>query len=502
MRITAVLGAAATIAALVAMSCDAGNPRYCDATTTCPGGQTCDPVAHQCGPTLADLSGADFTPPPDLAQSCMPNCVATGATPFCDVTTCRGCHMAGNPALFCSGTDATRPFCLTSGPDIGTCVQCTQNSECTNANQSICDQTRHNCRRCKQNSECASSVCDQVPTSSTFGQCLPQSAVVYVDVSPPCQDMNMHSGDSPAQALCKINEAVTKVRNNAAKKAIHIATGSYAENVAISAGMIVIVADPGAIVQGVGSEVFTISGSANVTIVGLDLGFVTGNNHHGILCSSTGATLALYNCQVENNSKGVALEGTSCGVVIVDSSRIGPANIAGGIRVGNSYSITNNFIYKNGNTSVTAAGVSIAQSSAPTRLLANNTIVSNTSQTGTQAGLLCNGVVPDYGTLINNILYDNRGGVAVAETTCAGFSKFTAIDDAVEAATVGAMNVDLTSMPPNFVDANNNDYHIMSSSPCKDKGTTTMGAPTRDIDDDPRPDKTTNMADIGADEIP
>jgi len=100
----------------------------------------------------------------------------------------------------------------------------------------------------------------------------------------------------------------------------------------------------------------------------------------------------------------------------------------------------------------------------------------------------------------NSILASNAGGggAGIAETNCSTTS--SASDDP----TSGPQSaVDLTTTPPGFkgsMPTTADSYHLVPASACINKASAVY-APNHDADFETRPDVTTMLPDIGADEV-
>ena len=158
------------------------------------------------------------------------------------------------------------------------------------------------------------------------------------------------------------------------------------------------------------------------------------------------------------------------------------AKIGGGISCNNSSLIVNNVIY--GNFGSDGGGVALHHGSA---LLLSNTIANN--HAGEGGGIL----VGENPTLVNCILWGNtanigqqirnKGSVVVEYSN-------------VQGGWQGNSNI---NNDPIFVNPANNDYHILSGSPCIDAGTHHSLLGSTDFEGDPR--IVAGLPDIGADEF-
>ncbi|HZS35863.1 MAG TPA: hypothetical protein VFF06_03505 [Polyangia bacterium] len=509
-RRAAALAAALALAVTLALAgCEKNNGAYCDATIACPNGGTCDLVARQCSTSasdlpvvLPDLAGVDLAGV-DLTSTCT---ACPPEKPLCVSGACAPCNAATNADDACKALDQTRAHCLSTGPDAGRCVNCTTNGDCTQPHDLICDPTAHACRGCVANGECDSLICDTVfdpvfGASIQRGDCLPPGGnnIIYVD------QLNCPStvDGSKAKPYCHLATAISKVTSTL--NIIHAAPSSYAEDLQVGNDTsFILVGDPGSpdtALVGKNNEPIHINGNGgtNVTLIGLDFPN-SPSGHSSIWCDS--GKVAVYQTRVANSGY-YGIDGSpNCSNVVVDQCRIGPGNSQGGLHVGvsgsnTSFTITNNFVFRNGSASSLIGGVSLFSStSVSPRVFVNNTIANNTTQTG-YAGVACALGAPF--TINQNILFSNIASATISESNCT--TRYTATDDHFDAISFQSNNVDLSVTGPAFLDNANNDYHLQSGSPCK--GTAGASALTNhDIDGDPRPSVGTSRFDIGADQLP
>jgi len=183
----------------------------------------------------------------------------------------------------------------------------------------------------------------------------------------------------------------------------------------------------------------------------------------GIFCDSSSPTIT--NCTITGNT----------------------ATFHGGISCNNSSSpvITNCTI--TGNLAAYGGGISCNNSSSP--VITNCTITGNTVTTAVGGGIYC--VDYSFPMVKNSILWGDTApeGKEIAHDENSTIT-FTYSD--VEGGWPGTGNI---NADPLFVGGG--DYHLTAGSPCIDTGTN-MGAPTNDIDGDPRPQGAGH--DIGSDE--
>jgi parallel beta-helix repeat protein len=196
----------------------------------------------------------------------------------------------------------------------------------------------------------------------------------------------------------------------------------------------------------------------------------------GVHCSSSSPIIS--NCIIEYTGfRGVACNYSASPTVINNIIR---ENTMYGIYYDiSSPIIKNNIIYNNGDYGIFAEGTS---SSA---VVCNNTIV------GHDYGIFVNGTSP---TISNCIIWDNVDDLYGCNAT------YSCIEDCGDASGVG--NICGAINDPMFVDANNDDYHLdTSSSPCFDTGDPNYEPEDgeKDIDGDDR--VMNGRVDMGADEL-
>ncbi|MHC4640738.1 MAG: right-handed parallel beta-helix repeat-containing protein [Planctomycetota bacterium] len=201
-------------------------------------------------------------------------------------------------------------------------------------------------------------------------------------------------------------------------------------------------------------------------------------NQQGINCS-TGSSPTIKNCIVEENGLTGILSYQSSATIINNKIRENGAGI--NLLGGGAQQIKNNWIYEN-NNGLIFSGVS------ENKVIRNNTIVGNTA-----AGIYKYLPIGTQPTISNCILWDNNDDL----------SDCTATYSCIEDGDAGTGNI---SSDPCFVDADSNDFHLKSDSPCID-----VGDPNnddydgeKDIDGQPRladgDGNDTFVVDMGADE--
>ena len=467
MKPSFVVAAVMVLAVAAAAGCKRTNGAYCDDARPCASGFACNLTARECSPIIGgnDMSIGDF----DMAGC---NCGAT--TPICVAMSCVSCMSTSDPDAACSAVSATTPHCAADG----SCVGCRDANDCSGATP-FCDATTHQCRGCIADKECTSLICDLTPDSTTHGICVDPRLVIYADAA---TGDDANKGLTPTTATKTVQKAENLAIMMPAHPYVHVATGSYNEAVAITGPVtLTFVGADGATIHSTmnGKDAFGVQNNAQVTIRNLIITATTGAN--GGNCSLGGVSFTAYHTQFINSAQ-VGVYSSACALKLDGCTVAG--NQQGGVYiVSGDFDVKNSVIVKNNDT-----GFVQGLTSANT-IFVNNTVADNRAGNGI-AGLKC--ATGSTLTPVNTILYNNRdSGNTLQETDCSG--AFVATDDV----SAGPQStVDLTMQPPGFVGAG--DYHLVSTSPCIDEGTNSMGAPDHDYDLAPRPDATKKIWDIGA----
>jgi hypothetical protein len=241
-----------------------------------------------------------------------------------------------------------------------------------------------------------------------------------------------------------------------------------------------------------------ISGALGATGIGISLpagnaaslavhrATISGNGGGGI--SATGGTLTVGQSTVSGNQGG-GISATG-GTLTVGQSTVS-GNQGGGIFVSNgTFDITNNFIYRNGNsTGTTVGGVVLAVSTIGTSRLDFNTIVDNeiSASTTSSGGLVCDivGFNASNNLIARNFV--NRLSTAVNANTIGQCMHLTSkiVSD------LGELKFIAPDVPPY-------NYHLSAGSTAIDAATT-LSTIAVDAEGDVRPQGA--QKDVGADEF-
>jgi hypothetical protein len=438
-----------------------------------------------------------------------------------------------NPA-YCAA-HPTDPDCRNAFPDAGgctssaqcssptavcatdkmACVQCTttEHDACT-GNLPVCgvDDT---CRKCSAHTECSSNAC--LPD----GSCGDDTSVAYVDPA------GVGTTCTKASPCKKVSDALKTSRPFIKFQ------GTTNEKVVLNGLNVTFLADPGAkLTDTMNGILLQIEGSSQVAIYDLEIGGASGANTPGIsvqpgstatmtltrakLAGNTGPGISVSSGMVTisqsmisgNTGPGISTSsgmvsisqstisgntgpGTSAsgGTLIVSRSTVASNNGGGILTSATAFTIRNNFIYRNGNTSMANSGGMGAVGIVDPSVLEFNTIVDNLASGDTLSvgGVLCDrtGFVAP-----NNLIFRNTGGTAGNVQTLGICSFGNSLISA------GTGPVDNTPM---FAHPNSTpfDYHLTPASPgtIVDAAGPCTGV---DFDGDARP--VGAACDLGADE--
>lgn len=432
------------------------------------------------------------TPGPNIAE-----CPA--ATPVCTGDVCTVCTDDAE----CDGRGAT-PVCAEE--TTGACVACDDNNRqspavgtaddhCPTAGMQVCDAASNTCRECRADSECTSGLCNTLN-----GECA--NTVLHVDSDPANTPSDSNDCLSPATPCLTVAGAMAKTVTATRYIAVHAAEVDY-----VGTGEIAVTGSASVYVKGIpdpahtdyfstldrngNGPILSVNGSsASLTVVGVTLSGASGTGDgDGVKCLNDARLTVLDSILSDNTHYG--LSSTAC-TLVVDRTIIRDNSRGGGFVEGD-FSITNSFIL--GNIGTNFGGLDIADLD-PSDVFAHNTIYRNTANTGAPGGLRCLGT----GTARHNIIYGSLGTILEYNLVGCGHD-YSLIGTTVAPGTnnVAAGSVDeihfanIATLP--F------DLHLTAGSIAFGKGGPNDGGgrTVRDIDGEMRP---TNMADLGADEVP
>jgi len=124
----------------------------CKSSSECPLGKQCNTTSGRCLDCLTDIhcNNDIFLPRcsrdgSGVCVQCITNgdCILNTTKPICDSSFCRECQ-----------NDLECPFPKLCDLDFGACVDCLNNSQCSDESKSICDPISKSCRECLEDSDC------------------------------------------------------------------------------------------------------------------------------------------------------------------------------------------------------------------------------------------------------------------------------------------------------------------------------------------------------------
>lgn len=342
-----------------------------------------------------------------------------------------------------------------------TCVQCTaaEHDACAGTTPVCGDDDM--CRKCSAHTECPSNAC--LPD----GSCGDDTSVAYVDPTGTSTTCTKASPCKKVSDALKTNRPFIKLQ------------GTTNEKVVLNSTNVMFLADPGAkLTDTTNGILLQVEGSSQVAIYDLEIGGASGANTPGVSVQpGSTATLTLTRVKLAGNTgPGISVSSgmvtisqstisgntgpgvsTSGGMLIVSRSTVA-SNSGGGILTSaTAFTIRNNFIYRNGNTSTANAGGIGAVGIVDPSVLEFNTIVDNLASGDT---LSVGGVLCDHAgfSAPNNLVFRNTGGTSGNVQTlgiCSFGNSFIS---------AGTGPVDNTPM---FAHPNSTpfDYHLTAASP-------------------------------------
>ncbi len=432
------------------------------------------------------------TPGPNIAE-----CPA--ATPVCTGDVCTVCTDDAE----CDGRGAT-PVCAEE--TTGACVACDDNNRqspavgtaddhCPTATRQVCDAASNTCRECRADSECTNGVCNDLN-----GECA--NTVLHVDNRAGSGGNDANDCLSAAMPCLTVAGAMAKTVTGTRYIAVHASATRY-----VGTSEVLVNGTSEVFLQGIpdpalpneraildrsagNGPILRVSDSgASLVITGVTLTGAAGtSNGDGVICEND-AQLTVLDSILENNAH-FGFSATSC-TLIFDRSIV-RENDAGGGLVGGNFSITNSFILENDGTNF--GGLDIANLD-PSDVFAHNTMYRNTADTGAPGGVRCSGT----GIARDNIIYGSLGtsvevqGACVHEYSLIGATLVSGMGNITASSAADIRFANIATRPY--------DLHLTAGSVAFGKGGPNdgVGRTVRDIDGEMRP---TNMADLGADEVP
>lgn len=345
-----------------------------------------------------------------------------------DLANCEQQDAAIDAPLACiDHSDCSPPFCE---PQLHVCVECLDDLHC--GTDEKCDPETFRCRGCVGHTDCTSNAC--LPD----GSCGTASTVLYVE--PSGDDANTCTIDLPCATLDRAVELSDETR-----RIIKI-SGSWTESVIINGKDVVLVAEPGSTITGTTDDWVIKIQSSVVKIYGLALRCV--GDQTGIKTESA-STTTLSGVTISNCARMGAVE-MKGGFTVVTRSTL--SHNPGGAIVADAaadWSITNNFIYRNGSS---RGAVVLESDIRPDQRFEFNTIADNTSPAATTAGIACTRAL-----VVPNNLIARNSTLAVVSANTSGCD------------VAGSLVTDnIAPLAFTRPDAEPYDYHIGADSTAKD----------------------------------
>jgi hypothetical protein len=310
---------------------------------------------------------------------------------FCDPAKEMCPDMAPKP---CTASDSS---CVCMNPP-GVCVECTTTDErnCGGTKPQCGSDNR--CRACRANDECDSGACLET------GACAMPTQIIYA---------SMNGASTPGcgalGAECSITQALMEV--TASRNIVRLAPGNYTvggtDGVDFGAASGTLIARGAVLTRTTSGPLVSVRNGQSLNLIG---GILRGPNvSDGVRCN-TGSKLQIHEAIIEQmNQNGVLID--SCDFTV--SRSIIRANLRGGITMLNLpkvATITNNYVYKNGQLSSSPVG-GMSLKLSPGSKVEFNTVVDNFADYGssTAGGIICDGQGYDAPY---NLVYRNQGGTS------------------------------------------------------------------------------------------
>lgn len=378
----------------------------------------------------------------DSNTGCRASSQCSGATPVCDISAGTCVQCTNDEDMACTGTT---PFCGTDR----TCKACSAHAQCSET------------EACLPNGSCADAT--DVAYVSQNG-----TDTVGCTKFAPC--------NSIAKALAT-NRPYVKV------------TGTIDEAVTINNKDVTLLADAGAkLTRTNNGNILVIDGTSKVAIYDLEISGASGTGTGILILSGASQVVALVRAKIASNvGGGISASG---GALTVSQCTIS-GNAGGGISVTGAatFNITNNFIYRNGDTdNGTFGGVNLGVTAAGANRFEFNTVIDNRASAGATrvGGVLCD--IVSFAAANNIVARNTVGGSATAANAqTLGNCSYPTSKIQMDVSGLGLASPDMTPYS----------YKLTATSSAIDQATTSSPIVV-DHDGDARPQGA--QKDIGADE--
>jgi hypothetical protein len=366
------------------------------------------------------------------------------------------------------------------------CVACTAEELGACAGMTpICDVATNTCVGCAQNSDCPDSG-----ACTPDGSCAEATDVAYVQGG---------AGGGPctlADPCDSLEDAIGTGRD-----IIKFLTGDPVEDNSTTTldRDLLILADPGAVLDRTGDGAILSITSGNVRIEDLTISGATSGGAGqgvGIVINTGNPTVTLVRVIVQGNAgRGLVVD---AGTLVMSRSTV-INNDGGAMRISEAqFDISNSFFVKNGedNLNTTTGGIQLVSINAGTRRFEFNTVANNERALTGVTGVEC-ALVETEVAFKNNIVFGNIGA---STTQVDGANCVWTFSNIGPIAEPGTGN---TELPPLFEDVGvGNNFHILAGSPAIDAAEPAA----TEVDDfdglGKRPTGAGMRRDMGADERP
>jgi hypothetical protein len=365
--------AIASVVSALALACTKKNPKYCDETTPCPNGATCNTQTNACNAVDGGMDAQD-------ASSDAKDASDGGDARF-------RCTLPSQCAD--GGPDGAAAVCEV---EAGLCVECVTDADCKATARPICDLALHTCGACTTDAQCAAKdpTGPGVCMSHQDGRCAADAETIYVKNATGCVTTAAVNAGTKAVPYCYPQNGVDAVDATRRLVVMSGPTDLRPWTLAVSGSQVSVVGQA-AVTIAPGADVGIHLSAGSLYVRGLR---VRNGSLAGVVADG-GSDLQMDHCSVESNvGGGIFVDGASFDIVNTTVTGNGPGDDMGaswgGLRLKN--------LLTSGDKNL--------------RLL--------TVQSNNQVGVSCSGSVSGMNVLATM----NTGGVDVSPTC--GFTPCTA----------------------------------------------------------------------------
>ncbi|HEX2657231.1 MAG TPA: hypothetical protein VHU40_03120, partial [Polyangia bacterium] len=218
----------------------------------CPDNQTCKTATSDARP-VCSMSGAQMGACLECGKDA--DCSADPNKPFCSPTgTCVGCDPTAMGA--CAARSPGKPVCSASGA----CVQCVKNLDC-DSKTPVCS-PNNSCGPCSGDSDCAGRY-GPVICMTKDGHCAVDDETIYVQQSAACVS-GSGPGGTPMAPYCDLSMVPSVVSSSRNLVVVRGAVNNSAMSFGANAQRLFIVGQKSALIGGVNTGVRVTAGEATI----------------------------------------------------------------------------------------------------------------------------------------------------------------------------------------------------------------------------------------------